>query len=160
MLLKSLSISGIGAVGLALNEVEIQKLEKERNAYEASAREHNNLLNVVKNNIREINGRYKCTEDFIYIEESRISDERSILTEMKGYYPALTSVGVQIKTIQTFLTDFSSNVNVMNKKSQVLVALKPLLNHIDELVNLLEKNFPFLTMIGDKEIVRNLKRHL
>lgn len=100
---------------------------------------------------------HKCTSDFVYIEEFRISEDQSMLKEMKAYHPALTSLGVEIKKIHTFLTSLSSNVNVMKKKNDVVVALNPLLKDLDELVKLLENNFRLLTLIGNKEIVAKLK---
>ncbi|XP_057366941.1 uncharacterized protein LOC132087692 [Daphnia carinata] len=151
---------GLAAPGLVLNERDIQKLKRDRDAWQAQANERRQLLQVADNNLREITTRQKATEESIQRTRSILESSRAILEQLRGQYAILGGLGAQIRNVSTFLLLLNGEMGVIHNQQKLMVLFSPLLESVNSLVTFLEGNANMIVLIGDRDALSKIRQHL
>lgn len=152
--------TGLAAPGLIINERDLQRIKNERNSHQASAHERRQVLQVAENNLQDIANRQQASEQSINSTRNSLSSAQSTLDQLRKQFPTLNELGVQIKTIASFLVQFNSEMSLMNDHQQLMVLLRPLLNSIESLINFLESNANMVILLSDKDAITKIRGHL
>jgi DNA repair exonuclease SbcCD ATPase subunit len=154
------SCIGLASPGLIINEKDIQKLKRDRDAWYAQANERRKTLEVAENNHRDIIDRQQATEQSIRKTRTSLSSARTTLEELRKQYSVLSNLGAQIRNISTFLFSLNGELSVIHGQQQLMVLFQPLLESIDSLITSLESNVNTIVLIANKEAVNKIRKHL
>lgn len=152
--------TGLATPGLVLNERDIQKLKRDRDAWQAQANERRQLLQVAENNLREISTRQQATEESIQKTRAILVSSQAILEQLRAQYAILGGLGAQIRNVSTFLFSLNGEIGVIHGQQQLMVLFSPLLESVNSLVTFLEDNANMVVFIGDREAVSKIRQHL
>ncbi|KAK4016763.1 hypothetical protein OUZ56_031730 [Daphnia magna] len=151
---------GLATPGLVLNERDIQKLKRDRDAWQAQANERRQLLQVAENNLREISTRQQATEESIQKTRAILVSSQAILEQLRAQYAILGGLGAQIRNVSTFLFSLNGEMGVIHGQQQLMVLFSPLLESVNSLVTFLEDNANMVVLIGHREAVSKIRQHL
>lgn len=143
-----------------MNERDLQRIKNERNGHQEGANQRRQLLNVASSNLRDITQRQLDTEELIRNVEASLSSTQSVLNNVMEDFNKLSNLGIQIKEIVTFLSQFKGELSVMHGQQQFLVLLKPLLHSIDNLIIFLQRNSELIHLISDVAVVDQIRNHI
>nr|CAH0111544.1 unnamed protein product [Daphnia galeata] len=88
--------AGLASPGLIINEKDIKKLKRDRDAWYAQANERRKTLEVAENNHRDIIDRQQATEQSIRKTRTSLSSARTTLEELRKQYSVLSNLGAQL----------------------------------------------------------------
>lgn len=143
-----------------MNERDLQRIKNERNGHQEGANQRRQLLNVASSNLIDITQRQLDTEELIRNVEASLSSTQSVLNNVMEDFNKLSNLGIQIKEIVTFLSQFKGELSVMHGHQQFLVLLKPLLHSIDNLIIFLQRNSELIHLISDVAVVDQIRNHI
>ncbi|XP_059351016.1 uncharacterized protein LOC130687783 [Daphnia carinata] len=151
---------GLATPGLVINENDIKKLKRDRDAWQAQAKQQRQLLQVALNNLHNISFRQQATKNSIGRTWTIIESSRAILKERRGQYAILAGLGSQIRNVHTFLNSLNGSVDAIYSQQQLMVLFRPLLDSLNDLVAFLEGNANMIVLIGDRDAVSKIRQHL
>ncbi|KZS04473.1 Uncharacterized protein APZ42_032787 [Daphnia magna] len=151
---------GLATPGLVKNENDIKKQKRDRNAWQKQAQQRRESLNVVNNHLRDIAVRQQAVSDLMQKTKKNVLSTQSILEGLRTQYAILSSLGVQIRSVSTFLVSLNGEMGVVYRQHQLMVLFRPLLQSVDSMLNILEGNANTLAKIGHRGAVNKIRRHL
>ena len=152
--------TGLASPGLAINERERQKAERDRDAHQSNANERRQTLVKFESNLRDISLRQRVTEQSIVTTEASLTSVRFVLDKLKSQDPAMRGFGDKIRNITTYLTVCQGKVEVIYSQQKLLVLFEPLLKSIDQLVLFLESNDETTSLLAEKSIVEKIRKYM
>ncbi len=152
--------TGLASPGLAINEGELQKAERDRDAHQNNANERRQTLIKFESHLREISLRQRVTERSIVGTEASLASVRFVLDKLKSQDPAMRGFGDKIRNITTYLTVCHGQVEVIYSQQKLLILFEPLLKSIDELVLFLESNHETTSLLAEKNIVDKIRKYM
>ena len=153
-------VTGLASPGLIINEGELQKAERDRDAHQSNASERRQTLIKFEDNLRDISLRQRATELSIVQTEASLTSVRFVLDKLKSQDPAMRGFGDKIRNITTYLTVCQGQVSVIYSQQKLLILFEPLLKSIDELVLFLESNRETTSLLAEKNIVEKIRKYM
>ncbi|EFX89239.1 hypothetical protein DAPPUDRAFT_94673 [Daphnia pulex] len=151
--------AGLATPGLVINEKDIKKWRRDRDAWRSQANARHELK-VAQNNHRDIVSRQKNTEQSIRNTQTSLSSAQISLEKLQKDYLILSSLGAEMRNISTFLFSLNGELSVVHGQQQLMVLFQPLLESIDSLITFLESNVNTIVLLANKEAVTKIRGYL
>ncbi|XP_046438563.1 uncharacterized protein LOC124190068 isoform X2 [Daphnia pulex] len=152
--------AGLATPGLVINEKDIKKLRRDRDAWRSQANARRHTLQVAQNNHRDIVSRQKNTEQSIRNTQTSLSSAQISLEKLQKDYLVLSSLGAEMRNISTFLFSLNGELSVVHSQQQLMVLFQPLLESIDSLITFLESNVNTIVLLANNEAVTKIRGYL
>jgi hypothetical protein len=153
-------LTGLATPGLVINEKDIKKLRRDRDAWRSQANARRHELKVAQNNHRDILSRQKKTEQSIRNTQTSLSSAQISLEKLQKDYLVLSSLGAEMRNISTFLFSLNGELSVVHGQQQLMVLFQPLLESIDSLITFLESNVNTIVLLANNEAVTKIRGYL
>ncbi|KAK4016762.1 hypothetical protein OUZ56_031729 [Daphnia magna] len=122
---------GLATPGLVKNENDIKKQKRDRDAWQKQAQQRRESLNVVNNHLRDIAVRQQAVSDLMQKTKKNVLSTQSILEGLRTQYAILSRLGVQIRSVSTFLVSLNGEMGVVYRQHQLMVLFRPLLQSVE-----------------------------
>ena len=138
----------------------MQRNERDRDSYRESASNYRRSLDNEKDKLNKVRQMQWTTQQAMDRTRMSLSTVQVVLKRLQAQDPDMKKLGVEIKRITTFLSQFQANVAVINDHQKRLLLITPLVDSIDDLIVFIEKNQDNIVLRTQKHLMQKIRNFI
>lgn len=138
----------------------MQRNERDRDSYRESASNYRRSLDNEMDKLNKVRQMQWTTQQAMDRTRMSLSTVQVVLKRLQAQDPDMKKLGVEIKRITTFLSQFQANVAVINDHQKRLLLITPLVDSIDDLIVFIEKNQDNIVLRTQKHLMQKIRNFI
>ena len=138
----------------------MQRNERDRDSYRESASNYRRSLDNEMDKLNKVLQMQWTTQQAMDRTRMSLSTVQVVLKRLQAQDPDMKKLGVEIKRITTFLSQFQANVAVINDHQKRLLLITSLVDSIDDLIVFIEKNQDNIVLSTQKNLMQKIRNFI
>ena len=138
----------------------MQRNERDRDSYRESASNYRRSLDNEMDKLNKVRQMQWTTQQAMDRTRMSLSTVQVVLKRLQAQDPDMKKLGVEIKRITTFLSQFQANVAVINDHQKRLLLITSLVDSIDDLIVFIEKNQDNIVLSTQKNLMQKIRNFI
>ena len=138
----------------------MQRNERDRDSYRESASNYRRSLDNEMDKLNKVHQMQWTTQQAMDRTRMSLSTVQVVLKRLQAQDPDMKKLGVEIKRITTFLSQFQANVAVINDHQKRLLLITSLVDSIDDLIVFIEKNQDNIVLSTQKNLMQKIRNFI
>ena len=134
--------------------------ERDRDSYRESASNYRRSLDNEMDKLNKVRQMQWTTQQAMDRTRMSLSTVQVVLKRLQAQDPDMKKLGVEIKRITTFLSQFQANVAVINDHQKRLLLITSLVDSIDDLIVFIEKNQDNIVLSTQKNLMQKIRNFI